>query len=438
MPGVTQIRTEPAGPAPRAGAAGLVLAPFRGVRFDPERFSDLAAVTSPPYDVIDAEGLHDLEVADRHNVVRLILPRPDAAGPEGRYQHAARTLRGWLADGTLRRDRDPGLYAYEQRAGDVVQRGLLGALALRDPRERVVLPHEDTMPGPVIDRLELMRAAEANVEPIFLVYDGGGPASGLVDEVATQPPLFAATTTDGVGHRIWPVTAPDALALAAADLRERQALIGDGHHRYAAYRGLQRERHAAGHGAGPWDFGLALLVDARAYPPQVRPIHRVVTGLPLPRAAELAAVGFRRRSVTGGLAGGRAALQTAAAAGPAFLLVGDGPPVLLSEPDAALLDRHLPAERSRVWRSLDAAVLHEVLLPVLWGVPDDGGAVTYHHEESGALRAAHGNATAVLMNPTPVSAVLAVAAAGERMPRKSTSFGPKPRTGLVLRTFADG
>jgi uncharacterized protein (DUF1015 family) len=27
---------------------------------------------------------------------------------------------------------------------------------------------------------------------------------------------------------------------------------------------------------------------------------------------------------------------------------------------------------------------------------------------------------------------------GERVPRKSTSFGPKPRTGLVIRTFAQG
>jgi uncharacterized protein (DUF1015 family) len=34
--------------------------------------------------------------------------------------------------------------------------------------------------------------------------------------------------------------------------------------------------------------------------------------------------------------------------------------------------------------------------------------------------------------------VLELAAEGVRMPRKSTSFGPKPRTGLVLRTFDTG
>jgi uncharacterized protein (DUF1015 family) len=34
----------------------------------------------------------------------------------------------------------------------------------------------------------------------------------------------------------------------------------------------------------------------------------------------------------------------------------------------------------------------------------------------------------------PLAAVMDIAAHGEQVPRKSTSFGPKPRTGLVLRT----
>jgi uncharacterized protein (DUF1015 family) len=41
----------------------------------------------------------------------------------------------------------------------------------------------------------------------------------------------------------------------------------------------------------------------------------------------------------------------------------------------------------------------------------------------------------VISNPASFEAVIRIAAHGERVPRKSTSFGPKPRTGLVLRTF---
>jgi hypothetical protein len=38
----------------------------------------------------------------------------------------------------------------------------------------------------------------------------------------------------------------------------------------------------------------------------------------------------------------------------------------------------------------------------------------------------------LLLAPVPLTDVLAVHAAGGRMPRKSTYFTPKPRSGLVL------
>src|SRR3954447_16275291 len=89
---------------PGATRAPLVLAPFRGVRFDAARIHDLAAVTAPPYDVVDEDGVSRLETSDPHNVVRLILPRDERAHGRGRYEVAAGTLRAWLRDGTLRRD----------------------------------------------------------------------------------------------------------------------------------------------------------------------------------------------------------------------------------------------------------------------------------------------------------------------------------------------
>jgi len=76
---------------------GLLVAPFRGLRYVPGRVSDLAAVTSPPYDVIDPDDATHLEALDPHNVVRLILPR-DREGTRGtgstRYAHAALRT-GW-------------------------------------------------------------------------------------------------------------------------------------------------------------------------------------------------------------------------------------------------------------------------------------------------------------------------------------------------------
>ncbi len=431
--------------------------PFRGVRYVADRVSDLAAVTSPPYDVIDVDDATHLEALDPHNVVRLILPRDprgSRSGPDGgrgadagRYAHAADLLAAWRADGVLARDAEPALYVYEQSGRGVLQRGVLAAVELRDPADRVVLPHEDVMPGPVADRLELMRATGANLEPILLVYDGGGDTAAVIDEVVVGEPILQTTSEDGLGQRLWALTDPGLVARVQADLAPRQAMIADGHHRYATYRRLQAERHDTGRGAGPWDFGLAMLVDSRTSPLRVAAIHRVVPGLTLDDALTAAASTFRVRRAGDSL---EDALSTLAAAdGSHPLVVTDGTRYrLLEEPDPAALEAALPPERPARWRSLDAGVLHALLLERLWGLPDDTdqgpgveaprGRVEYLHDAGAAVRAARrGRGVAVLMRPAALDDVLALAAAGERMPRKSTSFGPKPRTGLVLRLIDD-
>ncbi|MFC7584106.1 DUF1015 domain-containing protein [Nonomuraea antimicrobica] len=216
---------------------------------------------------------------------------------QGRYAEAANTLRTWLDSGVLVPDDVPALYVYEQsRAADtegqngpsVIQRGLIGDVGLADPDQRIILPHENVMPGPIADRLALMSTTQANLEPIFLLYDGeNGMASRLVDEVAsTRHPLVSAHTEDGLTHRLWAITDSAEIAAINADLHHRQALIADGHHRYATYRVLQRQErdtHAAETTLGPWDFGLALLVDSSAYPPDLKAIHRVIPDLPWQR-----------------------------------------------------------------------------------------------------------------------------------------------------------
>ena len=79
-------------------------------------------------------------------------------------------------------------------------------------------------------------------------------------------------------------------------------------------------------------------------------------------------------------------------------------------------------------------MLHAGLVQGLWRLPDNESVVDYRHDAVSAVQAARQTGgTAVLLNPTPAARVAAVAAAGERMPRKSTLFTPKPRSGLVMR-----
>jgi uncharacterized protein (DUF1015 family) len=438
------VQILPSGHDPAAPAqGGLALEPFRGVRYARDRVTGLAEVTSPPYDVIAHDREDQFFAADPHNVVRLILPR-HAPGHRGNaYDDAAQALREWQHEQILVPDPGPSLYVYEQALADgtVIQRGLIGALRLSPPEAGVIRPHEDVAPGPVEGRLQLMEATQANLEPIFLLHDGGsrGASARLIDEAAGgRPPLVDAVTGDGIRHRLWAIADPAELDAIAADLAPRDALIADGHHRYAAYLKLQGRRRAAGDGPGPWDYGLALLVDASAYPPDVGAIHRVIPGLSPVAATELAKAAFTVRRPLGGLADAVDELAAESERGPALLIAGGGDLRLLTEPDPVQVDAAMPEGHSPLWRSLAASVLQELLMARLWDVGWDAVRIVHNDAAEAVALADETGGTAVICPPVPTRDVYAIAAQGERVPRKSTSFGPKPRTGLVIRTFADG
>jgi uncharacterized protein (DUF1015 family) len=422
-----------AGHSEATARRGLELTPFRGLRYDPDRVGSLASVTSPPYDVVvRPDGVHHLQSADPYNIVRLILPQ--AGTPSARTEQAADTLRRWLDEGILTADPEPGLYVYEQQDGKgMLQRGVIGALRVSEPAEGVVLPHEDVMLPVVADRAALMRATRANLEPLLLTYHGNGTAAEVVERTAEKPPLLATTTEDGYDHRLWSVTDPADVARIQSDLAHHQALIADGHHRWATYCRLRAEHPSP----SPWDYGLVLLVDTARYPLRVRAIHRLLHGLPVADALTAVEGLFRVRHLDTPLAEALEALADASCAGNAFLLAGDGAFHLIDRPDPDLLARTVPADRPAAWRSLDATVLHATLLEHVWHIPEDSPAhIAYIHDTAATVaKAEHDGGTAVLMHPVREEVVRELARQGITMPRKSTSFGPKPASGLVLRAL---
>jgi uncharacterized protein (DUF1015 family) len=394
----------------------LVLAPFRGLRFNPDAGGDLGTVVSPPYDVLDAAIVQELEQANRHNVVRLILSRYF----EPPYQAVRRRLEQWREHDYLRADDKPGLYLYEYAVDGTTVRGLIGLLALRDDDERVVLPHEDVMSAPVADRTLLMRTTETNLEPILLVHAPTDTLLATYDAVGARPPLASFLALDGSSHRLWAMTDADELRQVAAELAPQQALIADGHHRYAAYRALEREL-----GSGPdspWSYGLAMLVVDNGSSLRIGPIHRVIAGLTLRDVEEIAIVSGDSFDPYADRAEAERVRPTVVTPpGWTTFWVSDGVRWAVIQTD----------HRSTV----DAAVLHDDLLPA-WHVSEE--QVSYHHSLDQALQvAAREPSVVVMVQPPTLADVTNAAARGERLPRKSTSFAPKPRMGVVMRDLSD-
>ncbi|MGZ4495676.1 MAG: DUF1015 family protein [Nocardioides sp.] len=401
-------------------ARPFTLAPFRGLRFDPLVVGDLGTVISPPYDVLDAETVRDLEAANRRNIVRLILSRRF----ERPYLAVRDRLQKWRDKAYLRADEEPSLYLYEYRADGVAVRGLIGLVGLREEGERVVLPHEDVMPAPVDDRALLMGTTETNLEPILLVHDGSARLRDLVEDASTGRPVEDFVALDGSEHRLWQVTEPAVLAEVATELAPSQALIADGHHRYAAYLRLQHKLRSPDlpDGASPWDHGLAMLVDEHDHTLRVGPIHRSVAALTLSDVQDLSddrgeqLTPMPDRETAFSALAARASDESTAS----FVLSDGRSWALLTTPRT---------------HPVDAGVLHETLLPA-WNAAEE--QVGYHHSIDQALHTtARQPGLVVAVHPPTIAQVMDTAARGIRMPRKSTSFGPKPRMGVVMRDLRD-
>src|SRR6266540_2156724 len=150
--------------------------PFRALRYDEAKAGPLEALVAPPYDVISEDERADYLARSPYNVVHLTLPDSEQA--------AGRAFAEWQRDGVLARDAEPvyWLLSQEYVGPDGVRRmrnGIVASLKAEPYERRVVLPHERTHRGPKEGRLRLLRAVQAQLEPIFLLYDG--PALELPD-----------------------------------------------------------------------------------------------------------------------------------------------------------------------------------------------------------------------------------------------------------------
>ena len=394
-----------------------VFEPFRALRYDLTRV-DLADVAAPPYDVIDDRDRAALVARHPQNAVRIDLP-VDEAG-EDRYAVAARLLSEWQAEGILRRDEAPTFTIYRMSFVDDAgtprrTTGVLGALELSRPDEGEILPHEQTTKKAKSDRLDMLRSCRGNLSAIWSL----SLAKGLTDLLPTDAaPDAEWTDDDGVTHTVWTTDDPVVCAAITDAVGAHPVLIADGHHRYEtslAYRDEQRE--AAGGDAGGAERTLMYVVELVEDELTVRPIHRLLSGLPADiDLVESLADWF---TITDAGTVDDTVSARMEAAGALCLVEPDRASFLAPRPDAFNGVRDLDSVR------LDAACA---------SLPDH--ELTFQHGIDRVVEAVQsGRAQAgVLLRPATVAQIESTHH-GERMPAKTTFFHPKVKTGIVFHLF---
>jgi uncharacterized protein (DUF1015 family) len=425
--------------------------PFRALRYDQQRVS-AAQVVTQPYDKITPTMQERYYAASPYNLVRIILGHrePDEPG-NNVYTRAAAFGRAWRAEGILRHDSEPSIYAYFQTftapsGTKFERRGFIALGRLEDYSAKVVFRHEQTLSKPKADRLDLLRATRAHYEQLFLLYEDSGEIDSAL--ASSQPPTIDLTDEYGVAHRVWQISDAAVIAKVQEKMRHKKLVIADGHHRYETALNFRNEsrnesRDAAGKASNPqspYEFVMMTFVNMNDPGLLVLPTHRVVHSLKSFSADDFQSASrafFEVNEIDPALDAARATtiLRDQGRAGIALLAVTANRAFVLHSPKPAGAKFFIGLSSRQ--QALDVVQLHKVLLEGVLQLSEESirnqQNLSYLREASEALDQVRKGAAniAFLMNPCPVSQVRDVAFAGEVMPQKSTDFYPKLMSGLT-------
>ena len=426
--------------------------PFRALRYNFSKVSPDEVLTQP-YDKINPAMQENYYEASPYNLVRVILGKsqPGDTEQENVYTRAANSLKQWQSDGALQLDSEPSFYVYSQlfkvpgdpSGAELERRGFIGLGRVDDYENKVVYRHEQTLSKPKADRLNLMRATDANCELLFMVYDD--PADEVARILAQSgPPTVELRDEYGVLHRMWKVSDPKTIAAAQQKLADKKLIIADGHHRYETalnFRNEMRQKYGSNDPDASYERVMIAFVNMDAPGLVILPTHRVVFGLDnfnifakAPQVMQyfdiqdlgaLTNVPDAVRQLRE--AGKDRAALLAVTAQNAFLLRGR------DNSHAAAL-KGLSEKQSQ----LDVVQLHKLLLEEVLGMSEEDIRAQKHlkyiRDAEEAVNQVRSGAAQVafLMNPVRMEEVRDIAFAGEVMPQKSTDFYPKMLSGLTI------
>lgn len=418
---------------------------FKGLRYT-EKAGDIANLCCPPYDIISGEEREALIRKNPYNLIRLELPVLGGSEDLTPYHEAANTLRAWLKDEILKTDEKEGIYIYEMEFSAYGKshkvKGFVSLVKLEPFSKGVILPHEETLSKAKADRFNLMKTTGCNFSQIYSLYmDEDNSAFSLIDKASQGQPHSSFTDGDNVTHRMWIVTDSEFIAALTEKFADKKLYIADGHHRYETALNFKNYVEGNLDETGSSEYVPMMLVNMENDGLVVFPTHRIVRDLQSFDYNEVCEKCREYFDITPYLnrEKGEEGLAKAYAEGKkAFVLfTGDNNYTLLTLKNLDVMNTLLP-EGCAALKQLDVTVLHTLILERIFGIDKENMAkqinLTYTRSMQEAIEAVDQKRAncCFLLNPTRVEEIRDVAAAGDKMPQKSTYFYPKLTTGLVM------
>ncbi|TFG37399.1 MAG: DUF1015 domain-containing protein [Desulfobacterales bacterium] len=445
------------------------IAPFRGLRFNPEKIDRMEDVVTPPYDVIDEKAQVALLSKNPYNMIQLDLTKHAGVTPAaGRYEGAKNLFDRWQEEGVLIRDSKPAMYLYHIRYNlpngrSFTRKGLVCLVGLAEFDEGIVKPHEKTFRSVTDDRLKLIETCQAQFSQVFSLYsDENGEIIAALEGACPQEPLYTVEDQDGCRHTLWAVTDREVLAKISAAFKDKSVYIADGHHRYTTalqLRELMSKKQGSVEENSPYNHIMMYLCPMEDPGLSVLPTHRLVyfpgrigandLVLRMQDYFDIEEIGGgSRETLLEQVLGRMDEKQQHQTVFGMYEPKADRCFLMSLKP--LVMARAVGRELPPALQELDVVVLSDLVVERLLGLSheqcDNEGLIAYYSDPDDALdnavkiAAQNGEKSPILflMNHTPVTQVKKIADENLIMPHKSTYFYPKILTGLLInRIVAD-
>jgi uncharacterized protein (DUF1015 family) len=437
--------------------------PLKGILYNPEKITDSAKVTTPPYDVISPDEQAAFYERHPNNAIRLILNRAETTDTERNNPHtrSAGFFRQWLSEGILRQDEKPALYlkaiTYHHKKKAITRYGLIARVGIEPFEKRIILPHEKTFSKVKSERLELMKATHCNYCPIFSLYpDDGGILSALEHAVDQSVPIVDFEDDQGHRHRLWRIIDPAIHGRVAEAMKDKRLYIADGHHRYETAMNFRKHLQDTDPGfsdSHPANFVLMYLCSMSDPGLIILPAHRLLKSVSTEEMEQAIKASHTYFNVAGypytpddrqqveqtfltdlNASAHRQSIGIYAHRQPVFYLL---------TLRAGVMDDLFGDELDASLRILDVTVLTRLVFMKIMGFDqarlDNEQLIGYASAADKALQSIDSGTydVAFILNPTRMEQVQEVAQKGLIMPRKSTYFYPKVKSGLVMNTLVE-
>ena len=420
--------------------------PLRGWRYNAALSANIDEYVSPLFDVVSAKQREAL-YRNPLNSIHLSVPRANDPAAAALTQ-----LHEWQANGVLRQDELPGIYAYYQyfrlsgSTREYCRKGFMCHIRAYDWTENMVLRHENTLPASVNDRAELLARTQFQTSATHGLYrDEDFELETYLDEAMRSP--LVETEEDYQGARDVLAVIQDAAIILRFQqvLAARQVILADGHHRYEgslAYRHARLASNPAATGREPWNYHLMYLTNAAADDLRILPTHRLLLELPGEMSDAKLLAGLEPYFTIRPQDGANDLPEIIAGKRWAFgLYLGGQAYKIRLRPEAHQL---LNWDTTEEVKNLDLTVLHFFVLEKVLGIigPDaqrTWPGVIYVRNFAECLQRVDSNEAraAFIVNEVSMTEVETVCHSGAVMPPKSTFFYPKTIGGFLFSSIAD-